>query len=67
MDTELGKPGAFHQLLQELRVLDVSSYMSFVRMDAATFEELLRMVAPYSTNSREDRHDYVVTFDVSSD
>ena len=41
--------GAFHQLLQELRVLDVSSYMNFVRMDAATFEELLQMVAPLIT------------------
>ena len=41
--------GAFHQLLQELRVLDVSNYMNFVRMDAATFEELLQMVAPLIT------------------
>ena len=32
--------GAFHQLLQEFRVFDVSSYRNFVRMDVATFEEL---------------------------
>ena len=38
--------GTFHQLLQELRVLDVSSYRNFVRMDAASFEELLLAVAP---------------------
>ena len=40
---------SFNQLLQELRVLDVSSYRNFVRTDAATFEELLRMVAPLIT------------------
>ena len=34
---------AYEHLLQEL---DVSSYRNSVRMDAATFEELLGMVAP---------------------
>ena len=38
--------GAFHQLMQELRVLDTSSYRNFVRMDVTTFEELLKMVGP---------------------
>ena len=41
--------GAFHQLLQELCVCDVSSYRNFVRMDVATFEELLCVVAPRIT------------------
>ena len=41
-----GAHGAYEHLLQELKVLDVSSYRNFVRMDAATFEELLGMVAP---------------------
>ena len=37
--------GAFHQLLQELHVCDVSSYRNFVHIDIATFEELLCVVA----------------------
>jgi hypothetical protein len=41
--------GAFHQLMQELRILDVSSYRNFVRMDATTFEELLQIVGPRVT------------------
>ena len=38
---------AYEHVLQELKVLDVSSYRKFVRMDAATFEELLIKVAPF--------------------
>ena len=38
--------GAYHQLLQELRLTDAMSYSNFLRMDAATFDELLRLVAP---------------------
>ena len=41
--------GAYHQLLYELQQLDTSSYTNFVRMDAATFEKLLHMVAPLIT------------------
>lgn len=41
---------AFHQLLNELQQLDTSSYRNFVRMDAATFEKLLCMVAPMITH-----------------
>ena len=41
--------GAFHQLMQEIRLCDTSSYRNFVRMDAATFEELLAHVAPRIT------------------
>lgn len=41
--------GAFHQLLKELQQLDTSSYKNFVRMDAATFEELLLLIAPKIT------------------
>ena len=41
--------GAYNQLLKELQLLDTSSYKNFVRMDAATFEELLCMVAPKIT------------------
>lgn len=32
--------------MQDLRVSDVSSYQNVVRMDAATFEELVHVVAP---------------------
>ena len=43
--------------MRELRAIDVSSYQNFVRMNAATFETLLNMVAPLifrkDTNMRE--------------
>ena len=38
--------GAYHQLLQELRLTDAMSYRNFLRMNAATFDELLCLVAP---------------------
>ena len=37
--------GAVRQLMNELRLCDVSSYRNFVKMDAVTFEELLTSVA----------------------
>ena len=43
------RQGAFHQLRQEIRMLDTSSYQNFVRMDASTFEELLSLIAPTIT------------------
>ena len=43
--------GAYHQLLQELRLTDTSSYRNFLQMDAPTFDELLHMV--------ESRHRYM--------
>ena len=51
------KYGAYHQLLQELRISDSTSYRNFLRMDIATFEELLQVTAPaityQDTNKRE--------------
>ena len=51
------KYGAYHQLLQELRISDSTSYRNFLRMDIATFEELLQITAPaityQDTNKRE--------------
>ena len=41
--------GAFHKLMQEIRLTDSSSHRNFVSMDATAFEELLRAVAPYIT------------------
>lgn len=41
--------GAYHQLLQELRLSDTSSYCNFLRMDVSTFEELLRVTGPSIT------------------
>ena len=38
--------GAYHQLLQELRLTDAMSYRNFLRLDAATFDELLHLVTP---------------------
>lgn len=38
--------GAYHQLVQELRLTDISSYRNFLRMDHATFAELLQKVTP---------------------
>ena len=35
--------------MQELRLSDASSYRNFLRMDAATFDELLQMVGPLIT------------------
>ena len=49
--------GAYHQLLQELRLGDELSYRHFLRMDAEAFDELLTMVRPHityqDTNMRE--------------
>ena len=33
--------GAYHNLIQELRLQDVDSYRNFLRMDVHAFEELL--------------------------
>ena len=44
-----GAHGAFHQLMNEIRALDTNSYRYFVRMDAATFEDLLQVIAPRIT------------------
>lgn len=41
--------GAYHQLLQEMKMLDTSSYKNFLRMDSTSFEELLVKVAPKIT------------------
>ena len=38
--------GAYHQLLQELRLTDTSSYSNFLRMDIQRFDKLLLTVAP---------------------
>lgn len=38
--------GAYHQLLQELRLTDLTSYHHFLRMDIASFEEILEVVSP---------------------
>lgn len=43
------KFGVYHQLLQELRLTDVSSYRNFLRMDISSFEELLRLTGPTIT------------------
>ena len=40
--------GAFHQLILK-SLSDARSYQNFVRMDAATFEELICVVAPKIT------------------
>ena len=41
--------GAYHQLVQELRLADSSTYRNFLRMDVPTFDELLKMVGPLIT------------------
>ena len=41
--------GAYHQLVQELRLGDHVTYKNFLRMDIATFDELLDLVTPYIT------------------
>ena len=33
--------GAYHNLIQELRLQDIDSYRNFLRMDVTAFEELL--------------------------
>ena len=43
------KKGVYHQLVQELRLSDINSYRNFLRMDAATFDELLSKVGPLIT------------------
>ena len=37
--------------MKELEMIDTSSYRNFVRMDVATFEELLCKVAPLITHA----------------
>jgi hypothetical protein len=46
--------GAYHCLLQELRLWDKPSYTNFLRMDEAAFEELLQKVGPLIT--KQDTH-----------
>ena len=46
--------GAYHQLLQELRLCDENSYRNFLRMNVASFEEVLQRVSPII--SRQDTH-----------
>lgn len=41
--------GVYHQLIQELRLADGAMYRNFLRMDMSTFDELLKLVAPYIT------------------
>lgn len=40
------KYGAYHQLINELRLSDQNSYKNFLRMDVLSFETLLSMVTP---------------------
>ena len=40
------KQGAYHQLLQELRLTDKPSYQYFLRMDIESFEEILEVISP---------------------
>ena len=42
--------GAYHQLLQELKVTDTQGYRNFLRMDPTTFELLLTKVGPLVTH-----------------
>ena len=41
--------GAFHQLVQELRMADNATYRNFLRMDVSAFDELLGLVGPLIT------------------
>ena len=41
--------GAYHQLVQELRLSDPQSFHNFLRMDLSTFELLLSKVGPLIT------------------
>ena len=41
--------GAFHSLVQELRLGDEAALKNFLRMNSATFEELLGIVGPHIT------------------
>ena len=41
--------GAYHQLFQELGLGDQVTYKNFLRMDIATFDELLDLVTPHIT------------------
>ena len=38
--------GAYHSLIQELSAVDHDAYKNFLRMDMASFQELLLKVAP---------------------
>ena len=41
--------GAYHALMKELEMMDMSSYRNFLRMDSTFFEELLVKIAPQIT------------------
>lgn len=49
--------GAYHQLINELRLSDQISYWNFLRMDESSFESLLILVTPLirkkDTNMRQ--------------
>ena len=45
------KYSAYHQLINELRSFDQSSYKNFLRMDASTFENLF-------TNDQKERYQH---------
>ena len=40
------RQGAYHQLLQELRVSDTASYKNFLRIDVASFEAIMQLITP---------------------
>ena len=42
--------GAYHELVQELKLSDIQGYRNFLRMDPATFELLLSKVGPLVTH-----------------
>jgi hypothetical protein len=46
--------GAYNNLMLQLRCTDNPSFTNFVRMDTATFDELLQLVAPLI--QRQDTH-----------
>ncbi len=46
--------GAYHQLLQELKLCDRNAYKNFLRIDEAIFETILELVSPII--SRQDTH-----------
>ena len=43
--------GAYHNLMQELRLTDVDGYRNFIRMDVDTFNNLLNLAEPFITRT----------------
>ena len=51
--------GAYHALMKELEIMDMSSYRNVLRMDSTSFEELFVKIAPQITHKGTNMMDAI--------